>query len=180
MSVTDSSLDSMDEATLLGDELCLSDFKLLTETTMNRSPLVSDLSAMPMLTSTPAIYVGDGPINESAKFPYNTGTYTKKVSSGTNTKNRRRSKSVDFQVGEKTIIAPSVCELCMARPRNVEDSFTLPWCPHSRASVSINATPVRSLLKPDGYTTATITKKGVKPILKKSQQLKPLPRKNFK
>jgi len=177
MSVTDSSLDSMDEATLLGDELGLSDFKLLSESTMNSSPIVSDLSAM--LTSTPAIYVGDGPFNESAKFPYNTGTYTKKVSSGTYTKNRRRSKSVDFQVGEKTIIAPSVCELCMARPRNVEDSFTLPWCPHSRTRESINVTPARSLLKPDGCS-ATFTKTALKPILKKSQQQKPLPRKNFK
>jgi len=168
MSVTDSSLDSMDE----GDELGLSDIKLLSETTMNSSPLVSDLSAM--LTSTPAIYVGDGPI-----YPYNTGTYTKKVSSGTYTKNRRRSKSVDFQVGEKTIIAPSVCELCVARPRNAEDSFTLPWCPHSRTRESINVTPARSLLKPDGCS-ATFTKTVLKPILKKSQQQKPLLRKNFK
>jgi len=188
MSVTDSSLDSIDDATLLGEELCLSDFKLLGESTMNSSPLASNLSAMPMSTSTPAIYVGDCPINESTKLPFNTGTYTKKGSSGTYTKkgssgtytkNRRRSKSVDYKVGEKTIIAPSVCELCMARPRNVEDSFTLPWCPHSRTSVSINVTPVRSLLMRDGCTP-TVTKTVTKPILKKTQQLRPLPRKNCK
>jgi len=129
MSTTDSSLDS--EATLLGDDLSSSDLKLLSETTINSSRL--GLDSTTILTSTPAIV--DGRLcNQTTKFPYSSDTYTKK-------KSRRRSKSVDFQIGEKIIIAPSMCELCFSRPRNTaDDSLTLPWCPHTRTSVSINVT----------------------------------------
>jgi len=119
MSTTDSSLDS--EATLLGDDLSSSDLKLLSETTINSSRL--GLDSTTILTSTPAI-VDESLCNQTTKFPFSSDTYTKK-------KRRRRSKSVDFQIGEKTIIAPSMCELCFSRQRIItaDDSLTLPWCP---------------------------------------------------
>jgi len=102
------------EATLLGDD---------------------GLDSTTILTSTPAIV--DGRLcNQTTKFPYSSDTYTKK-------KSRRRSKSVDFQIGEKIIIEPSMCELCFSRSRNTaDDSLTLPWCPcpHTLTSVSINVT----------------------------------------
>jgi len=177
MSTTDSSMES--EATLLGDELCLSEIMLLSETTMNSSPLY-DASVDVVLTSTPAI--GE----RSTKFPYSTDTYSKGlpkiVSSETYTKKgRRRSKSVDFHIGEKTIISPSLCQLCVSRqsrPRNGnDDSPTLPWCPHSQTPVSINVTPARSLLKPGCLPSSSIMPS--KPILKKKSMLKKLPGKNL-
>jgi len=176
MSTTDSSMES--EATLLGDDLCLSEIRLLSETTMNSSPLY-DASVDVVLTSTPAI-------GESIKFPYSTDTYTKGLpkiaSSETYTKKgRRRSKSVDFHIGEKTIISPSLCQLCVSRqsrPRNGnDDSPTLPWCPHSQTPVSINVTPARSLLKPGCLPSSSIMPS--KPILKKKSMLKKLPGKNL-
>jgi len=171
MSTTDSSMDS--EATLVGDDLCLSDIKLLSETTMNSSPLYD---ASVVLTSTPAIVVNG---DRSSKFPYSTDTYTKGLpkiaSSETYTKKaRRRSKSVDFHIGEKTIISPSLCQLCVSRPRNGnDDSPTLPWCPHSQTPVSINVTPARSLLKPGCPPSSSV--KPLKTILKKKSMLKKLP-----
>jgi len=126
MSTTDSSLDS--EATLLGDDLSSS------ETMINSSQLGFDSTTI--LTSTPANVVDGSLCKQTTKFPYSSDTYTKK-------KSRRRSKSVDFQIGEKIIIAPSMCEFCFSRPRNTaDDSLTLPWClcPHSQTSVSINVT----------------------------------------
>lgn len=130
MSTTDSSLDS--EATLLGDDLSSSDLKLLSETTINSSRL--GLDSTTILTSTPTNVVDESLCNQTTKFPYSSDTYTKK-------KSRRRSKSVDFQIGEKIIIAPSMCKLCFSRPRKTaDDSLTLPWCPHNRTSVSINVT----------------------------------------
>jgi len=177
MSTTDSSMES--EATLLGDDLCLSEIRLLSETTMNSSPLY-DASVDVVLTSTPAI--GE----RSTKFPYSTDTYTKGLpkiaSSETYTKKgRRRSKSVDFHIGEKTIISPSLCQLCVSRqsrPRNGnDDSPTLPWCPHSQTPVSINVTPARSLLKPGCSRSSSIMP--LKPILKKKSLLKKLPGKNL-
>jgi len=130
MSTTDSSLDS--EATLLGDDLSSSDLKLLSETTINSSQLRFDSTTI--LTSTPANVVDGSLCKQATQFPYSSDTYTKK-------KSRRRSKSVDFQIGEKTIIAPSMCEFCFSKPRNTaDDSLTLPWCPHSQTSVSINVT----------------------------------------
>jgi len=173
ISTTDSSMES--EATLLGDELCLSEIRLLSETTMNSSPLY-DASVDVVLTSTPAI--GE----RSTKFPYSTDTYSKGLpkiaSSETYTKKgRRRSKSVDFHIGEKTIISPSLCQLCVSRqsrPRNGnDDSPTLPWCPHSQTPVSINVTPARSLLKPGCSSSSSIMP--LKPILKKKSMLKKLP-----
>jgi len=176
ISTTDSSMES--EATLLGDDLCLSEIRLLSETTMNSSPLY-DASVDVVLTSTPAI-------GESIKFPYSTDTYTKGLpkiaSSETYTKKgRRRSKSVDFHIGEKTIISPSLCQLCVSRqsrPRiGNDDSPTLPWCPHSQTPVSINVTPARSLLKPGCSRSSSIMP--LKPILKKKSLLKKLPGKNL-
>merc|ERR1711972_1307227 len=149
---------------------------LLSETTMNFSPLYD---ASVVLTSTPSIVVNGG---RSSKFPYSTDTYTrglpKIASSETYTKKaRRRSKSVDFHIGEKTIISPSLCQLCVSRqsrPRNGnDDSPTLPWCPHSQMPVSINVTPARSLLKPG--CSPSSSKMPLKPILKKKFMLKKLP-----
>ena len=58
MSITDSSMDS--EATLLGDDLCSSDIKLLSETTMNKSPLGYDSvqSSLSLLTHAPRLVQG--------------------------------------------------------------------------------------------------------------------------
>ena len=153
MSITDSSMDS--EATLLGDDLCSSDIKLLSETTMNKSPLGYDSTTI-WTTSTPAIVVNNGQSNESTKFPFIHDTCTKarpRTASSENytKKGRRRSKSVDLHIGEKTIISPSLCDLCVSRPTNAkDDSPALPWCPHSQTHVSMNVTPARSLLKPNG------------------------------
>jgi len=180
MSNTDSSLDS--EVTLLGDEFGLSHIKLLSDTTMNSSPLGFESSTI--LTSTPAIVLNCGQTNFGTKFPYSTDTYTKGLkgafTSETYTKKgRRRSKSVDFQIGEKTIISPSLCDLCVSRPRNArDDSPTLPWCPHSQTPVSINVTPARSLLKYDGCSLPS-TRIPLKPILKKRSLLTKIPRKNL-
>jgi len=178
MSSTESSMDS--EATLLGDDLCLSEIKLLSETTMNSSPLYD---ASVVITSTPAIVVNG---ESSTKFPYSTDTYTKGLpkiaSSETYTKKgRRRSKSVDFHIGEKTIISPSLCQLCVSRQsrrRNGnDDSPTLPWCPHSQEPVSINVTPARSLLKHG--CSPSLSKIPLEPILKKTSMLKKLPGKKM-
>jgi len=169
MSSTDSTLDS--EATLLGDYLYASDIKLLTEATMNSSPLSFDSTFI--VTSTPANVASLS--NQAAKFPYNSDTYTKKglsknTASATYTKkSRRRSKSVDFQIGEKTIIAPAMCEACLSRPRNTaDDSLPLPWCPHSQTPVSINVTPARSLGRNYGSSSSRIP---LKLILNRKKQL---------
>ena len=69
-------------------------------------------------------------------------TYTKQA--------RRRSKSVDHYVGERTVIAPELCQICEAskKSRRPEESPTLPWCPHNsyltNPSITINVTPARS------------------------------------
>ena len=113
MSTTDSSMES--EATLLGDDLCLSDIKLLSETTMNSSQIYD---ASIVLTSTPAIVVND---DQTTKF-HSTDTLTKCLQRNATTetytkKGRRRLKSVDLHIGEKTIISSSIRHLSVSRPR---------------------------------------------------------------
>lgn len=147
----------------------LSDFRLLSDETLDHSPFSSTASTnvlllekeirpSPLLLST----VKKAPLPPSCvKKTYD--TYTKKIHSmpppppvtvsGANSKKaRRRSKSVDFHIGEKTMIVPEVCELCVQkamRRRAAEDSPTLPWCPHQETgkalyAISMNPTPVRS------------------------------------
>ena len=61
---------------------------------------------------------------------------------------------MDFHIGEKTLIVPEVCELCVQkaqRQRGAEDSPTLPWCPHQSHgkdlhAISANVTPIRSIM----------------------------------
>jgi len=127
----------------------LSDFRLLSDKTLALSPffLASDTDAL----------VPEKEVSQTPSPP----TYTKKMPSvailvtravNTNKKTRRRSKSVDFQIGEKTPIVPEVCELCVQKAKNgTEDSPTLPWCPHQSLgkdlhSISTNVTPVRSMI----------------------------------
>merc|ERR1712098_1005296 len=127
------------------------------------------------------------------RFPYNSDTFTKKVFSKNATsatykkKSKRRSKSVDFQIGKKIVIAPSACEACLSRPRNAaNDSLPLPWCPHSQTPVSVNVTPAaRSSGRNYGSSSSRIPLKPILkkrtqiPILKKRTQIKTVPRENL-
>ena len=61
---------------------------------------------------------------------------------------RRRSMSVDCNVGAKTVIVPELCQFCDASrmSKRPEDSPTLPWCPHKsslNSSVLVNGTQSR-------------------------------------
>ena len=152
----------------------LSDFKLLSDETLDHSPFSSTAATnmlllerevpSPLLLST----VKKCPPASCAKKT--SDTYTKKVhnmpppvvtisvtraqDSNTSKKARRRSKSVDFHIGEKTMIVPEACELCahkVQRQKGAEDSPTLPWCPHQNGakdvqSISANVTPIRSMM----------------------------------
>jgi len=147
----------------------LSDFDILSDQTLGRSPFFNTASTTALLLDTP------GPTTPSIvrKYPPPScssvkkvsGTYTKKVHNlppsvtisktrDTVRKTRRRSKSVDFHIGEKTLIVPEVCELCVQkaqRQRGAEDSPTLPWCPHQSHgkdlhAISANVTPIRSIM----------------------------------
>ena len=123
----------------------LDSIPILSDSTMNRSPLLS-------VTMTPALIVKETPATRKVQF--STDTITKKVhppsnlgkrSTDTYTKKtrprpgmpvvkieepstpqlkqaRRRSRSVDFFVGEKTVITPQRCQICMkaARERRYE------------------------------------------------------------
>ena len=149
----------------------LSDFRLLSDKTLALSPffLASDTNALvpekevsptpsPILLSRS---VSKCPPPSRSCVRKTPGTYTEKMPSvaisvtravNTNKKTRRRSKSVDFHIGEKTPIVPEVCELCVQKAKNgTEDSPTLPWCPHQSLgkdlhSISTNVTPVRSMM----------------------------------
>jgi len=177
MSSSDSTLDF--ESTLLEGNLHANDIKLLSEATMSSSPLGADATFI--FTSTPAI-VDESISNQATRFPYNSDTFTKKVFSKNATsttykkKSKRRSKSVDFQIGKKIVIAPSACEACLSRPRNAaDDSLPLPWCPHSQTPVSINVTAARS----SGRNYGSSSRIPLKPILKKRTQIKTVPRENL-
>jgi len=98
----------------------------------------------------------DEPTPKLPKVTLSTGTYTKAADKDKSTvcsetytkKSRRRSKSVDFAAGDKTVIAPQACEECsaQAKRRRPEDSPTLPWCTHQETfQFSLNITPSRSL-----------------------------------
>ena len=130
----------------------LSDFRLLSDKTLALSPflLTSDTNALlpeEEVSPTPSPIL----LSRSVRMmPSVTISVTRAVN--TNKKTRRRSKSVDFQIGEKTPIVPEVCELCVQKAKNgTEDSPTLPWCPHQSLgkdlhSISTNVTPVRSMM----------------------------------
>jgi hypothetical protein len=149
----------------------LSDFRLLSDKTLALSPffLTSDTTTLlpekevspspgPILLSRSVRKCPPPSRSYGKKTP---GTYTKKMPSvtisvtravDTTKKARRRSKSVDFHIGEKTPIVPEVCDLCDQKAKNgTEDSPTLPWCPHQSLgkdlhSISTNITPVRSMM----------------------------------
>ena len=112
-----------------------------------------------VVTPRPAI---TAPANTSV-FTFSSETFTMKSSrtSETYTKiSRRRSKSVDFGAGDKTMIIPQTCNQCssQAREQRSEDSPTLPWCTHDTAQpqTSLNVTPARNLLlKRKSYLTST-------------------------
>jgi len=153
----------------------LSDFRLLSDETLDHSPF-SSTAATNMLLLEKEVIPSPLLLSTVKKCPppscvkKTSDTYTKKslrmpppavtisVSRAQNLtttkKARRRSKSVDFHIGEKTMIVPEACELCVQkvqRGRGAEDSPTLPWCPHQNSpkdlnSISANATPIRSMM----------------------------------
>jgi len=147
----------------------LSDFDILSDKTLGRSPFFSTAGTTALLLDSPSpttprtVRKCLAPSRSSVKKV--SDTYTKKVhnmppsvtisrTGDTIKKARRRSKSVDFHIGEKTLIVPEVCELCVQkaqRQRGAEDSPTLPWCPHQSHgkdlhAISANVTPIRSMM----------------------------------
>ena len=152
----------------------LSDFKLLSDETLDHSPFSSTAATnmlllerevpSPLLLSTvkkcpPASCVKKTSDTYTKKIhnmppPVVTISVSRALDSTTTKKARRRSKSVDFHIGEKTMIVPEACELCVhkaQRQRGAEDSPTLPWCPHQNGvkdvnAISVNATPIRSMM----------------------------------
>lgn len=151
----------------------LSDFKLLTDETLDHSPFSStaatnvlllekEVLPSPLLLSTvkkcpPPSCVkktSDTYTKKSHHMPPPAVTVSRAQDLTTTKKARRRSKSVDFHMGEKTMIVPEACELCVQkvqRGRGAEDSPTLPWCPHQNSPkdlnvISVNATPIRSMM----------------------------------
>jgi len=168
-----SSLESVNN-NLYGDEdmnklLSSTDFTLDFESTLLEDDEAT-MSSSPLGASTSAI-VDESMSNQTTRFLYNSDAFTKKVLSKNATsatykkKSKRRSKSVDFQIGKKIVIAPSACEACLSRPRNAaDDSLPLPWCPHSQTPVSVNVIPAgRSLGRNDGSSSRI----PLKSILKK-------------
>ena len=122
--------------------------KLLGEKTLDQNEFFSSsllTAATPYLLPPMSTRKGDmrQPVSTVQPKPINGfQTYTKS--------SRRRSKSVDHHVGERTIIAPELCNLCEAskKSRRPEESPTLPWCPHNsylaNPSITLNVTPARS------------------------------------
>ena len=153
----------------------LTDFKLLSDETLDHSPF-SSTAATNMLLLEKEVIPSPLLLSTVKKCPppscvkKTPGTYTKKIhhmpppavtisrSSAQDLpytkKARRRSKSVDFHIGEKTIIVPEACDFCVQKVQNgrgAEDSPTLPWCPHQNSpkdlkAISVNATPIRSMM----------------------------------
>jgi len=122
--------------------------KLLGEKTLDQNEFFSSsllTAATPYLLPPMSTRKGDmrQPVSTVQPRPINGfQTYTKS--------SRRRSKSVDHHVGERTVIAPELCNLCEAskKSRRPEESPTLPWCPHNsylaNPSITLNVTPARS------------------------------------
>ena len=123
----------------------LDSIPILSESTMNRSPLLSvTMTPAPIVKETPAtrkVQFSTDTITKKVHPPSNLGkrstdTYTKKTrprpgmpvvkieepSTPQLKQARRRSRSVDFFVGEKTVITPQRCQICMkaARERRYE------------------------------------------------------------
>jgi len=139
----------------------LSDFRLLSDKTLALSPFFSDPTTLlpeKEVSPTPSPILLSRSVR---KCPPPSRSCVKKMPSvaisvtragDTNKKTRRRSKSVDFHIGERTPIVPEACKLCVKKAQNgTEDSPTLPWCPHESHekdlhSISNNVTPVRSMM----------------------------------
>ena len=123
----------------------LDSIPILSDSTMNRSPLLSvTMTQASIVKETPAtrkVQFSTDTITKKVHPPSNLGkrstdTYTKKTrprpgmpvvkieepSTPQLKQARRRSRSVDFFVGEKTVITPQRCQICMkaARERRYE------------------------------------------------------------
>ena len=141
--------DDLDLTDIAGADETLQDLdsiQILSDSTMNRSPLLS-------VTMTPAPIVKETPVTRKVQFstdtitkkvhpPSNLGkcstdTYTKKTrprpglpvvkieepSTPQSKQVRRRSRSVDFFVGEKTVITPQRCQICLKAARERRYSY---------------------------------------------------------
>ena len=141
--------DDLDLTDIAGADETLQDLdsiQILSDSTMNRSPLLS-------VTMTPAPIVMETPVTRKVQFstdtitkkvhpPSNLGkcstdTYTKKTrprpglpvvkieepSTPQSKQVRRRSRSVDFFVGEKTVITPQRCQICLKAARERRYSY---------------------------------------------------------